>query len=311
MNHCNITEFQQVLRNASIMLRSLSDIIVDVESFTRTKHFAECSSEHRGTPITIYAPTTPRAMELALHAARVMKGVEAELSNMQILNDELLCPGFPPHYCDIVVETRPSGCLLSEAVYTMTYAHLRMGLREFRNRMRHLNLSHNNLHFDNITIDNEYRWHPMRCYYMTEGYGGDEDSFARIEALIERYAMRDMVPLVCEELSTYSTNPGTPSYPIVERRQRFATHSGVGFKDEEGNIVIEAKYADASDFDEGRATVTTHEGKMGLINIIGTEIIAAIYDNISYNSDNGNSIVRLNDKCATFSYVGEQLSEWK
>ena len=88
------------------------------------------------------------------------------------------------------------------------------------------------------------------------------------------------------------------------------TAEGVGFRDENGNVVIAPRYAWASDFDEGRAMVMTAEKRMGLIDTSGREVIKAEYEIVEYSAKDGNSWVRQNGLWALFDYSGLQITEW-
>lgn len=308
---CTSTQFLMALRNPDICLNSLKGIIADLESFNCTKHFAECRATLNAAPILLHAPITPKAIGYATRAIEILRDLDCDIVLPRIIDNELTAFGLNAGYCSLLVEPLTEGMPLGAALHLMTQSHLSYGLSELKQRLRHYDISHNNLHVNNIIVDNEYRWHPMRCYYTTRGYGGDRDGFARIAKLIARYGLTEKVATVEEELSNYTTqNSDKTLYALVEQRRRFATTRGTGFMDAEGNIVIKDIYREATDFEEGRATVTTHEGMMGLINRRGDMVIPAEYDRVIFSIDDGTSWVAKGNLWARFDYNGKQLDEW-
>ena len=312
MSICTITQFQMALRHPDIGFNTLKNIVVDLESLTTTKHFAECRATLDNKEVLLHAPLTNMAMAYAARAIDILNRTQSDLVTPRIVHDELTLYGHEIRRCSMLIEAITNGIPLSAALHVMTREHLNLGLNELKRRLRKYDISHNNLHVDNIIVDDEYRWHPMRCYYTTSGYGGDREAFANISKMIMRYGMMERVSSVAEELATYTTSKAEieERYPLSDQRRRFNTEDGIGFVDSDGTIVIEAKFRDASDFEEGRATVTTHDNKMGLINRRGEYVIPAIYDTVKFLPDNGKSWVKRDGLWACFDYNGEQLEEW-
>lgn len=307
MLQCTYTTFITAMRNPDTLLRSMRDAVIDIDTQQHTKHFGMCGATIDGRSITIYAPISPEAMTLAANAASIIGAADGELGRFDIIDEELMCSNPIPHYCSVVVEERHAGIPLREALYTHTKGNLRRGMDRLREVLQRHNVSHNHLSLDSIIVDNNHTWHTTHNYYMRHGVGGDEAIFRRIASLIDERALPDNMEL----RDSYAPYTVVRSYPLVCRRRRVATSRGVGFEDETGRLVIEDRYLRATDFHENRAIVVTHDYKTGIIDRDGRDIIAPIYDDIEYNTDDGTSYVRLGNRHAIFDYNGEQMTEWR
>lgn len=306
MQQCTYTTFITALRNPNALLRSLRGVVIEVGTEQHTKHFGECHATKDGRGITLYAPISPEAMTLANNAASIISAANGELGNFDIITEELLCSNPIPSYCSVIVEDRASGIPLREALYTHTKSNLLRGMKRLREVLRLHDVSHNHLTLDNIVVDATHTWHTTHNYYMSRGAGGDDNIFSRIASLIDERALPDNMELH-DVYAPYTTMRG---YPLVCHRRRVITPEGIGFEDDSGNIVIEGKYLRATDFNENRAIVVTHEFKTGIIDRDGRNVIAPIYDDIEYDTIEGTSRVRLGNRYAIFDYNGEQMTEW-
>ena len=275
MDYCSIQDFHNALHAtdhfATIRPRY-------IEGLCRTTHFAECRAVVESCDVLLHAPITNKAMALAERAYAILHGERGELiGNLSILHREL------NNHTSIILEDIPQGEILASAMLTMSQDKLLRGLKEFEERMRRADISHNNLRKQNIVVDRNGYWHPIRLYYTTIGYGGDSRELETLCAEIKRVAPVD--DCLNEPLSAYRTE----YIPLREGLRRTVTKEGVGFTDEEGNMVIAPRYAWASDFDEGRAMVMTVEKKMGLIDTSGREVLKAEYEIVEYSAKDGNS----------------------
>ena len=253
----------------------------------------------------IYAPITPQAMEYGVRAKASLDEAKSRcLTPYSILKSEMhLSNG---KRCSIIVEYPFQGTLLSEAIYTHSRKSLLEGLEQFREGLKSGNISHNNLHADNIVVDNTSAWHCIRQYYTSATIGGDTERFDELAKIITRHAMSDVTHSeVNEEFAAYST-------PMVmrENRGRVVEHGLVGFNNEFGRRVIECKYLWASDFIESRAVVTAPDGGMGLIDEVGNEIIEPRYEELDYDINSGRSWICDKGLWAEFDYNGKQLCDW-
>lgn len=303
---CTIVEFREAMLHPKTALQGIEIEEVEIDTISRTRHFVECYATMENRRVMLYAPISPTAMSLARGAERTLRGVESRaISPLLIYEDALLLNN--GRRVAIIIERPLRGTPLSEMLFTLQHSTLKKGFEEFCNILKENNISHNNLHADNIIVDNTSAWHCIRQYYSTTPTGGDSEALAAIEALIERHALSDggYESSVHDILSSYQTNIALTSY-----RQRVEEGGLVGFDNEQGERVIECKYGWASDFVEGRATIATPDGRMGLIDSDGHEIIEPRFEELEYDCTTGHSWVCHEGLWAEFDYVGKQLSDW-
>jgi hypothetical protein len=131
----------------------------------------------------------------------------------------------------------------------------------------------------------------------------------RLHELIEIHTT-PMPEVDITTIGAWYREPAKPMDAYFEGRRQVRTARGVGFEDEAGRMVIEDRFSWASDFMENRAMVTTQDGRMGVIDRMGREIIPTIYDSVRYSVDSGKTIVVCNDMCAVFDYNGQQITPW-
>lgn len=303
MDITTIVEFREALLNPELRFATLKNVVADIDSLSRTHHFAECRATIAGRSALIYAPISPRALSLARNAAEVLATVQSRtFTPFEILDAEILCGNDLKRRCTIVVEYPLRGQSFSQAQYTLSDVTLMQGLRRLENELKLCNISHNNLHSDNIIIDNTSTWHCIRQYYTTTGLGGDSVALENLREIIVRHSISSST--LNEPMSAYSISP------MHENRVQIEESGLIGFADEAGRKIVECKYLWASDFAEQRAMVTTPERRMGLIDSLGREIIPPIYDELIYDVKTGRSQVVLNGRCAEFDYNGNQISDW-
>lgn len=318
-NICSVTLFHNSLRNPDMLLRTIRDVTHEPETLSSTRYFAECRGRIDGYMVMMYAPITPQSMDIAEHAIEVLRSADGSIGTMEIMRDEIICCGGQMYYCDLIVERlHMKGIALSEAIHTLSHSTLMRGLDKLRDTLKRHNISHNHLSVDNIIVDRQnYTWHPLHSYYADWGYGGDSATLDHIASLIKEYSLPDIMPSTAtalhDNMSTYSAggNDTTKRYPMHERRRRVTTQRGTGFENEKGEMVIKDVYLRASDFEEDRATVVTHNNKVGLFDRQGRFIIKPIYDDIVFSVDDGTSRAVQGKESATFDYFGNQLTEWR
>lgn len=80
------------------------------------------------------------------------------------------------------------------------------------------------------------------------------------------------------------------------------------YLDYSGKVVIDGKFLDATDFEEGRAVVETADG-YGMIDLKGDFAIPAIYDDIDWDSYNNIAIATKNGLSGIFSRAGEPVTD--
>lgn len=297
MTEYSIVAFRNAALHPKESLRSCSDMVFYIESFTRTKYFAECRAEYNGASVMVYAPITTESMLLIRRANYALPAVSCCVTRLEVVENEMLCLGVQRSYAPIIIE------------------HLMTGLGTLREELQRHDISINHLHPNSIIVDRTHHWHIIRPYYATCGYGNDTEAFDKLAELIARYTQPSTIAEDClhEEFAPYgvSEDSGRTVYAASEGIRRFETTEGYGFEDENGRIVIGAIYHNASDFMEDRATVESHDHKWGVIDRCGRYIIEMKYDSIEFNVDDGTSAVTLNGRTATFDYFGMQITPWE
>lgn len=297
------TLFRQALHHPKRYFRTLGNLVYEQNSLRQTSLFAEAVIHHEGRAMMLYVPTIPEALEQAASAMEVIYRAKTPISSLHMLPDELVNDFSTRPTSLLTEEIDYEAITLSEALYVTTKAHLIWGMERLKRELRRANISHNHLHTNNILVSEDYTWHPIRCYYTSAGYGGDEEAFKEIEALIDAHAIddhSDTRPILKEDYLQYITN--TPS-----------DHSAFLAKDfnqEVTNLLSSLPYATIDNFVEGRAVVITRNGKMGMIDYDGNEVLKPIYDKIIFMEDDGSSRVYRNGRIAIFDYDGKRITTW-
>ena len=307
MDFCTIVEFSRALQSPDKLFTTLTDLVAELSTLTRTKHFAECRATIMGRKAIIYAPITPKAMDYAMRASVALACSTRERSTtpFEIHGAEMCCGMELGRRCSIIVEYPLRGSELHKVLHTMSHDRLQQGLEELITALSSLDISHNHLTHDNIIVDNLGNWHTIRQYYSSKGVGGDTETFKTLRATIAEEALADGERL--EELREAYNDYCAHEALIIENRKMISEASLIGFANESGQTVVECQYLWASDFAEGRAMVMTAERRMGLIDYEGNYIIEPIYDEVIYDVDSGNTEALLNGESIMFNYRGERI----
>lgn len=308
MDICTINDFREALAAPEHHFRTLDGIKSDLTTLCRTTHFAECRVTYRNHDAMLYVPITPRAMEFALCANKSLYPTRgSNLCPMMILCAEMTCHSTTNQSCSVIVEDITKLTPLKRAMTAANSIILAEGIRELEALLKFYDISHNNLTIENLMIDIYGKVYPIRQYYTTSGCGGDNMALSRTLAEIESLA-----PCGCagEDLSSYRVEQ-IKAERLNESRRLFRTSQGMGYKDEGGKVVIEAKYSWATEFYEGRAIVGNDRNKFGVIDRNGNAIVPIIYDHIEFNRTTCGIRAYIDNRMAEFNYSGEQTSEWK
>ena len=316
MDRCTLFEFRNAMLMPYKMLATLKHIEADMASLTRSKYFAECRiSDSQGIAL-LYAPIERESMLMVHNANKALQEAYNQgFIRMTLHTDEMIHLNTtvmsidPERRCTLIAEQIPDGDMLEVAINSMSRNELLEGLEQLDATLRRCDISHNNLTLRNIIIDRDGHWLPIRQYYTTRGYGGDAKGMERLREEIYRHTT-PMPETDTSTLGAWYREPTKPMDAYFEGRRQVRTERGVGFEDEFGVMVVEDKYAWASDFMEERARVMTQEHRRGVIDSSGREIIAPIYDEVCYSVDSGKTVVVSNNMCAVFDYNGYQITNW-
>lgn len=313
MGICTINTFRTALQFSDRYISSPKGVRANLQSLTRSKHFAECEAVVGYAPVMIYAPISREAMRLALAANQAVAAARGDILHFDIHHNALRVDMPQPLCCPIIVEELPVGYMpLRELLYFSSRSTLMSALEVLRSKMIKYDISHNNLHIDNIVVDEDGAWHLCRPYYATRGAGGDEAAFDALRVAIADNAMSDTINTMVanEELSPYTTDKSWGE-PLVENRRRFRCKCSYGFMDERDRVVIEPRYSWVENFVEGRAVVKDKAQRAGLIDRNGHEIIPPMYSNVVFLAESGTAWVERDGLWAEFDYNGKSIGEWR
>lgn len=313
MDKCTVMQFHNAMLHPEECLRRYHELRFEPDTLVRTKYFAQCRARLNDRSVMVYAPITSTSMTMINNTLRILPAKSMHINPIEVVDDEILCSGLVSHRCSLIIETLPEGKPLSEVIYTHTNSHLSYGLEELREELAHHNISINHLHTDTIIVDRQHHWHVIRPFYASAGKGRDIEAFHRLKKLIDRCSLSDLEDegVVMEGFAPYGTTPGKTEHLLYEGLRRIYTEQGVGFEDEWGNVVVEAKYLRASNFMEDRSVVESLDHKMGIIDRRGRYIIPTEYDHVEFDVDHGISRVIDGTREARFDYFGKQISDWK
>ncbi len=90
--------------------------------------------------------------------------------------------------------------------------------------------------------------------------------------------------MILGEAIEYCTQIDESTLQAKEDRVLYLEDGLWGYRSSSGDIIVEARYTEASEFNESRAVVVSTDGLYGLIDSQGNEIIAPNYDDISYDN---------------------------
>lgn len=317
MDICTIMQFRNAMMHPNTCLRRYAALRFDPETLRATKYFVECRAEYYGTHVMVYAPITTLSIAMAKRAIAARDSDIKCIGKLRQFPNEVLCTDFVNHRCSLIIENIPEGTLLSEAMYTFTNGHLKYGLERLQNELKEHKINVNHLDPNNIIVDSNYDWHVIRPFYVSKELGDDTDAFNKLRDAIDKCALSDIIDYNCTLNENYGEygctkdEKGHIVYGVSEGLRRFKSNIGVGFKDEDGNIIISDEYYSATDFMEDRSVVETFDHKMGIIDRSGKYIIEPIYKNIEFDLDDGVSRVIRRGRYALFDYFGKQISEWE
>ena len=187
------------------------------------------------------------------------------------------------HHFDIILQSRPAGATLKEAVHHYKAEDLLLIVHKMKQRLDAIGFCHNNLTPSNIIICKDGTALPQRYWYAEWEVFSDNDISQSVEYIKEHYS-RDIdslrKPLITSRENSCST-------PIArDGITRLCKGGRYGFIDYDGLQITPFVYSWASDFCEGRAIVARN-GKMGVINNRGGKVIHQIYDTIEFDVESG------------------------
>lgn len=275
----------------------------------RTYSAIESKVEIDGQRFLLYLPFKRES----LHHIEQLEAIARErtrgpLIENHILGEELtLCNSIGnKQQFDIILQAKPSGMMLKEAVNHYRIDELLAAVRKMKERMDAIGFRHNNLTPSNIIICDSGIARPLRYWYAEWELFSDNDisqliefiehnCFNTSEATPSQHTVRD-----CE--AEYSAKP--KSYNGITR---ICVGQRYGFIDSDGHRIAPCIYSWASDFCEGRAIVEKNN-KMGVINANGNKILHSVYKHINFDVQTGVFTATNDHFRYLFDYNGKNIT---
>ena len=188
-------------------------------------------------------------------------------------------------YYNIVLQEKPSGTMLKEAVLLYKAADLRQAICKMKAHLDAIGFLHNNLTPSNIIICKSGVARPLRYWYAEWEIFSDNDISQLLDFIDKHY-------------SPNGDLAKSPLFVATEEDMDSATpkqHEGItlrckggryGFIDSDNRRITQYTYNWATDFHEGRAIVSKYN-KVGVINNHGAKVIPVAYDSIEFDIDTG------------------------
>ena len=311
----NFSEALQIIEGSFATLRGFSVVrgCDGIAQLNRTTRFSEAKIEIDGRLYILAMPLCTSAIpSIEREISRLNQLTSLNLYKPIILHRELIFVNSQGEtaYSDLILQQVPVRGSLEDVIGVESCETLLLSSVTLEGV-----LSENGIVLSNICAENivyyQGEMFPLRYYYVGVGRGGDGNSFERLRDMIcsapEPSSMCDVVS------QTY-----TPQSPFVghlwvgncfEGLVCVEDSDGYGYVDLMNRVVVTPQFVWADDFHEGRSVVETAAG-MGLIDKDGRFVIEPIYEIVEYDYQGGTSQVRMQGQWATFSYMGEQLSEF-
>lgn len=314
--------FLEGLLSPRTSLRTLGEARFDQDEtgalrLGRTTLFAEAQCMLGDRRYLLLCPLSPLAHRLAETAAQRLKYHPAEfLLPWRMLREELTYTDATgaQRTCDLVLQELPAeGEPLAAFVRNADRDRLLASLDTLRQAMAQARLTHNNLKPANLWVTPDYRLRPLRYAYVRFDAGDDAPQFEALRAFISENA--SVAQMMCDTSADYRAPRTDFSNHLwvgnmFEQTICVEDPEGYGYVDTQNRYLIAPQFRWANDFHEGRAEVTTADGRMGLIDKTGRFILEPRYEIVEYDDRKGRSLARLDGRWAAFDYEGRQLTEF-
>lgn len=302
-------DFERALDTPSLYfcrLRSVRCRFVGGRPMVRRTYFAaEAKVEWNGGRYLLYMPFRKELVAHIEALEMALDGVDASfLCRHRILYNEMIVAGDDAdRRVDVILQELPEGEWLGASNLSSAEVSYRLSL--LREQMQSVGFSHNNLSPANIFVDKGGGFRLVRYWYALLSSEPRDDIFATSVAYAkEEYPLRSLEDVGME----YDAKSEQQSVRLRDGVVRFVADGKVGFRDEEGRVVIPPTYSYATDFEEGRAVVADESMKMGVIDKSGTIVVPLLYDDILFDVGQACFSAYKGDMLYRIDYCGEVLS---
>ncbi len=228
-----------------------------------------------------------------------------------ILYDELMLVDSVgnKHYYDIILQEKPKGMLLKDAIHHYKVADLRQAIEKMRCRLDAIGFNHKNLTPTNIIICESGVARPLRYWYAEwELFSNNKMAYLTEFLDLHYSAESDLTkaPLFVKE-SEDEENPQPRECEGITRHYKCGRY---GFVDNDGRQITKYQYTWATDFCEGRAIVSRNN-KFGVIDNQGRSVIPTIYNSIDFDINTGLFHATMGNTKYTKDYNGKTIHHEK
>ncbi len=269
----------------------------------RTYYAAEAEVEWNSRRYLLYMPFR---REMVAHIEELELALAGKdlpfFCHHQIFYNEMLVDG--DNRADLILQELPEGVWLKDSCLSTAEVSHRLSVLD--TQMRRVGFSHNNLSPANIIYDKSGVLRPMRYWYASLSPDTKDDTFATGVAFAEEEACRQRVEDI--ELG-YNADATSYRGRMRDGMVRFMEGGKVGFYDEDGRVAIAPTYNSAGDFEEGRAVVADEALKMGAIDKSGRTVVPLIYDDITFDVEQGLFFATKGPLLCVIDYCGEIISQ--
>lgn len=285
-----MTSFEQALSAPELhfkRLRQIEPVLVDGNIIVkRTHHAIESEIIWEGNHYILALPFFRESMHHIEELNEIAQDRSiGPLLHHRILYEELILIDSlgNEHAFDIILQNKPDGMILDEALHHFKAEDLRQVILKMKDRLDNLGFLHGNLRPYNIIICKNGTARPLRYWYAKWESYSDNNITALLEAIDAACYISDdcKKPLILNDDSTEYNIPR-----FYEGIKRMCRGGRYGFIDREGYQVTPYIYSWASNFQEGRAIVCKNN-KFGAIDNQGRKVIQVVYQSLEFDINTG------------------------
>lgn len=304
-----ITQFKQALSAPEFYFQRLGQakpLYVNGDIVIRCSYSAfETEIEWNGRQYMLYLPLRQEYIEHIEQLESIaQERSRGPLIENKILYDELITLDSTgnKHYHDVILQEKPKGLVLKDAVLHYKVADLRQAIDKMRSRLDAIGFNHRNLRPYNILICDSGVARPLRYWYAEwEVFSNNDISY--LTEFLDQYdsAEGDLTkaPLFIKDEEAAEVEP--KECEGITRRYKCGRY---GFVDSDGKSITDYKYTWASDFREGRAIVSRNN-KYGAINNKGKCVIPTMYTTLDFDVNTGLFHATIGNTRYTMDYNGK------